>query len=282
MAPTENSRWIYYSGFAIVIICISGPAVFALSPMGPPASSLKQEDFKIGADYSYSEMDLEFNNGKYVEFLDGWFDASGPEPDLKLKGLEINTVYINIGYGVTDYFEVFLRLGGNNAKFSGHTFWPSGEDFDSNTGFAIGGGMKATFYEADRLKIGGLIQIDWSDLDGAIRPKEWPVADDTVTFDLTQVQIAVGPSYELTESVLIYGGPFLHFVYGDWEDVYNQIDPISGGLLTTKTSWDVEEDSSFGAYIGTQIEFGENSIFTIEYQHTSSADAVGASMAVRF
>jgi len=282
MTRTENSRWICYLGFAIVIIYISGSAVFALSPMGPPASGLKQEDFKIGADFSHSEIDLKFNDGEYFEYLDGWFDASGAEPDLKLKNVKINTVYVNLGYGVTDFFEVFLRLGGTNARFSGSTFWPSGEEFESNTDFAIGGGFKATFYDEDKLKIGGLIQVGWSDLDGAIRPKEWPVADDTVQLDLTQIQIAVGPSYELTERVLIYGGPFLHFIRGDWEDVYNQIDLGTGGLLTTKTTWTVEEDSSFGAYIGTQIEIAENSSFMIEYQHTSAASAVGASMAVRF
>jgi len=282
MTRAENSRWICYLGFAIVIFCISGSAAFALSPMGPPASYLKQQDFKIGADFSHSEIDLEFNDGEYAEYLDGWFDAAGGETDLKLKNLKINTVYVNLGYGVNDYFEVFLRLGGTNARFSGSNFWPSGEEFDSSTDFAIGGGFKATFYDEDKLKIGGLIQAGWSDLDGAIRPKEWPVADDTVQFDLTQIQIAVGPSYELTERVLIYGGPFLHLVRGDWEDVYNQIDLGTGGLLTTKTSWTVEQDSSFGAYIGTQMEISENSSFMIEYQHTSAANAVGASMAVRF
>ena len=282
MTRTEKSRWICHLGFAIVISCISRPAAFALSPMGPPASGLKQEAFKIGADYSHSEIDLEFNDGEYVEYIDGWFDAAGGEKDQKLKNVKINTVYVNLGYGVTDFFEVFFRLGGTNAKFSGYNFWPSGEEFESNTDFAIGGGFKATFYDENRLKIGGLIQAGWSDLDGALRPKEWPVADDTVQFDLTQVQIAVGPSYELTDRVLIYGGPFLHLVRGDWEDVYNQIDEGTGRLLTSKLSWNVEEDSSFGAYIGTQMEMTENSSFMIEYQHTSAANAVGASIAVRF
>ena len=278
----KKTRRICYLGFAIAIVCLSGPAAFALGPMGPPTSGLKQEDFKIGVDNSHSKMDLEFNDGEYVEYLDGWYDASGTQSDLKLKDLEINTVYVNLGYGITDNFEVFLRLGGTNAKFSGSTFWPTGEEFDSNTDFVIGGGLKATFYEEDKLKIGGLIQVGWSELDGAIRPNEWPVADDTVQFDLTQFQVAVGPSYELTESVLIYGGPFLHFVRGDWEDVYNQIDPDTGGLLTSKYTWTVEEDSYFGAYIGTQMEITENSTFLIEYQHTAAAYTVGASIAVRF
>jgi len=276
----NNTRRICYLSIVIATVWIGGPAAFALSPLGPPTSGLKQEDFKIGADYSHSKMDLELNDGKYVEYLDGWFDASGAESDLTLKDIKINTVYANIGYGVTDKLEVFLRLGGTNAKFGGSTFWPSGDEFDSNTDFSIGGGIKATFFEEGKLKVGGLIQVDWSELDGAIRPKEWPVADDTVQFDLTQVQIAVGPSYELTERVLIYGGPFLHFVYGNWEDVYNQFDPA--GLLTSKKSWTVEEDSCFGAYIGTQMEINENSTFLIEYQQTSSAYAVGASIAVTF
>jgi opacity protein-like surface antigen len=282
MARTEKSRWTYYLGFAIAIICISGPAVFALSPMGPPTAGLRQDDFKIGADFSHSEIDLEFNDGEYVEYLDGWFDAAGRETDQKLKNLKINTVSVNLGYGVTDYFEVFLRLGGANARFSGYNFWTSGEEFESNTDLAIGGGFKATFYDEGKLKIGGLIQAGWSDLDGAIRPKDWPVADDTVQFDFTQIQIAVGPSYELTDRVLIYGGPFVHLVRGDWEDVYNQVDAGTGGLLTTKLSWNVEEDASFGAYIGTQLEMTDNSSFLIEYQHTSGANAVGANIAVKF
>jgi opacity protein-like surface antigen len=282
MTRTENSTWIFYLGFAIAIICISSQAASALSPMGPPASSLKQNDFKIGADYSHSEIDFKFNDGEYVEYLDGWFDAAGGETDLKLKNVKTNTVYVNLGYGVTDFFEVFFRLGGTNAKFSGYNFWPSGEEFESNTDFAVGGGFKVTFYDENRLKIGGLIQAGWSDLDGAIRPKEWPVADDTVQFDLTQIQVAAGPSYELTDRVLIYGGPFLHFVRGDWEDVYNQVDLGTGGLLTSKLSWNVEDDSSFGVYFGTQMEMTENSSFMIEYQHTSAANAVAAGIAVRF
>lgn len=282
MTRTENSKWTYYLGFAIIIICISGPAVFALNPMGPPTAGLRQGNFRIGVDTSSSEIDLEFNSGKYVEYLDGWYDASGGETGLKLKDVRINTVYINLGYGIADYFEAFLRLGGTSADFSGHNFWPSGEEFDSNTDFAIGGGFKATFYDEDKLKMGALIQAGWSDLDGAIRPKEWPVADDTVQFDLTQIQIAVGPSYELTDRVLIYGGPFLHFIRGDWEDIYNQVDTGTGGLLTTKTSWNVEEDASFGVYFGTQIEMAENSSFMIEFQHTSAANAIGANIAVLF
>jgi opacity protein-like surface antigen len=271
-----------YLGYAIVIICTSCPAAFAMGLMGPPASGMKHEDFKIGVNYSYNKLDLEFNDGEYVEYVDGLFDASGPQSDLKLKNIKINTVYVDLGYGVTDNFEVFLRLGGTNAKFSGSTFWSTGENFDSNTDFAIGGGAKATFYEEGKLKIGGLIQADWSELDGAIRPKEWPVADDTVQFDITKVRIAAGPSYELTDMISIYGGPFLHFVRGDWQDVYNQIDPISGGLLTSKYTWTVKEDSSFGVYIGAQMEISENSAFLIEYQHTSAADTVGASVAVKF
>jgi hypothetical protein len=278
-ARAKNQRWTSHFGFALLIFFIGGPAASAMSTMGSPSAGLRQAQFRVGADYSYNKMDLKFSDGKYVEYLDGFYDISGPQSNLKLKDVKVNTVYANLGYGVTDYFEVFLRLGGTNATFGGTTFWESGEDFDSDTDFAIGGGVKATFYENGRLKIGGLFQADWSEWDGAIRPKDWPVADDTVTFDVTQLQIAAGPSYQLTDMVSIYGGPFLHFVYGDWQDIYSYVD---GGLITAKNTWTVEEDACFGGYIGTQIDLAENSIFLLEYQHTSAADAFGASVAVKF
>ena len=278
-AKFQNSGWTSYLGFAIAMVFMSGPAAFAMSTMGPPSADLKQAQFKIGVDYSYNKMDLKFKSGKYVEYLDGIFDIAGPQSNLKLKDIKINTVYANLGYGVTDFFEAFLRLGGTNARFSGTTFWESGEEFDSDTDFAIGGGVKATFYDDGRLKLGALFQADWSEWDGAIRPKDWPVADDTVTFRVTQLQIAVGPSYKLTDMVSIYGGPFLHFVYGDWEDIYSYDD---AGLITAKNTWDVKEDSNFGGYIGAQVEISGNSTFLIEYQYTSATDAVGASVAVKF
>lgn len=71
----------------------------------------------------------------------------------------------------------------------------------------------------------------------------------------------------------------MHFVRGDWEDVYNYIDT---GLITSQNTWTVEEDSYFGIYLGTQMEITENSAFVIEYQHMSAADTVGASIAVKF
>lgn len=282
MTRKKNIKRLYSLFLAIAILCLSGQAAFAISTMGPPAAGLSQDDFNIGTGFSHSKMDLELVDGKSIEYLDGWFDASGALSDLELEDLKINTVHVNIGYGITDNFEIFVRLGGTNAKFGGHTFWPSGDDFDSDTDFAIGGGLKTTFYEEKSLKIGGLIQVGWSELDGAIRPREWPVADDTVQFDLTEVRIAVGPSYELTEGVSIYGGPFLHFIRGDWEDIYNQIDPDTGGLLTTQSSWEVEEDSAFGVYLGAQIETSETCAFLLEYQHTATAGTLGASVSFEF
>jgi len=279
MTWTKNSKWSSCFSLAIAISCIICSSTFAMGLMGPPSAGLKPQEFKIGVDYSHTKMDLEFNDGRYVEYFDGLLDVSGPQSDLKLKNIKINTVYVNLGYGVTDYFELFLRLGGTTARFSGSNFWSTGEEFDSNTDFAIGGGAKATFYDEGKLKIGGLIQVDWSDFDGAIRPKDWPVADDAVQFDISQIKLAVGPSYELTETVSVYGGPFFHFVRGDWEDVYNYVD---GGLITSKNAWNVEEDSYFGIYIGTQMEIAENGNFMLEFQHTSAADIVGASAAVRF
>lgn len=277
---------IWLLGFAFVIF-LSGSATFALDPMGPPAADMEYGQFKIGADYSCSNMDLELNKGIYVTYLDGWYDSSGPERSYTLKDFEVRKFYTNLGYGLAENWDSFLRLGGTNAKFGDSAFspelWPGGEEFSSRTDFSIGFGIKGTFCQEGDLKIGGLFQLNWSEFDGAIKPAGWPVADDCVEMELTEIQVAVGPAYRLTESILIYGGPFLHFIDGDWSDVYSEMteeEPYQ--LKTSKYSWKIEETSIFGGYFGAQMELAENCSLNIEFQHTATSDAVGASIAWRF
>lgn len=275
-----NSHWL--SCIVLAAFGLAGSTALALDLMGPPAGGLKQGQFHVGLDYSYSEMDLEFNQGTSIKYLDGWFHEAAHEASFTLRDFKLNKVYAKLGYGFADKVDAFLRVGAANAKFGDSTFWPEGEDFDSNTDFAIGCGIKGTFYEQDNLEIGGLFQISWCELDGAVKPKDWPVADDCVEMEVAEIQVAVGPSYHLTDRALLYGGAFLHFIDGNWDDVYSEIDQETGGLLTSKYSWRVQEDSVLGAYIGAQVDLGENCSVNIECQLTSAAEAVGVGLLWRF
>lgn len=251
---------------------------FGLDPMGPPTGSLREGQFQLGADYSYSTMDLKLTDGKWTEHFNGWFYDSGEAVSLTLKDFKMNKVYANLGYGILDNWDLFLRLGGASAKF-GDSIWEDGERFDGSAGFTIGLGTKATFYQEGPLKLGGLFQVSWADLDGELRAGHWSSAD-SVDIKLTEIQIALGPSYELAEGISIYGGPLFHFVNGDLDDRFSET--YCKGILTSNYSWDIDEASIFGGYIGLQVDAIENLSFNIGYQHTAAADALGLSLIWRF
>lgn len=275
VSKTGNSGSIC---FVTLVLMVCGSSAFALDPMGPPIAGLRQGQLKEAVEYSYSTMDLELNAGKWIERLDGVFFDSGKADSLTLKKFKTNKVYFNLGYGITDNMNAFLRLGAAVGRF-GDSIWEDAEKFDSNTEFAIGCGIKATFYEKDNLKLGGLFQATWSEFDGRLKAPHWSAADFT-EINITEIQVAAGPTYRLAEGVSIYGGPFFHFISGGLDDQFSQAS--GGGLLTSRYSWDLEERSTFGGYVGAQVELDENSSINIEYQHTADADALSVGLIWRF
>jgi hypothetical protein len=270
----------YMSALISIILGFYCPGVFALDPMGPPSTDIEQGQFKLGAEYSHSNMNLELNNGIWIEYLDGIFYDEGDAVDLTIKNFKTNRGYINIGYGIVDNCETFLRLGGSKARF-GDSIWEDSEKFNSRAEPAIGLGVKATFFEEYNLKLGGLLQANWAGYDGKLNAKHW-ASPDFVEADIAEIQIAVGLTCALSDCVSVYGGPFLHFIDGELEDIFSEVDPVSGGLLKSKYSWDIEQDSTFGGYLGTQMELAENCSLNIEFQHTAAADAFGANVFFRF
>ena len=275
LSKAGNTRNIWLLGF---VLMVGHSAAFALDPMGPPTASLKQGQLKEGVESSYSTMDFKLNEGRWIEHLDGVFFDSGKATSLTLKNFKTNKAYFNLGYGVTDDLDAFLRLGVTTATF-GDSIWEDAEKFDSHADFTVGCGVKATFYEDDNLKLGGLFQASWAEFDGQLNAAHWAAAD-FVEMSVAEIQVAVGPTYKLDDRISIYGGPFLHFIVGDLDDEFSEAS--GGGLLTSKYSWNVDESSIFGGYIGARVEIAENSSFNIEYQHTAGADALAVGLVWRF
>lgn len=261
----------------LMLVGLGSSPAFALDLMGPPTGSLRQGQFQAGVDYSYSTMDLKLTDGKWIEYLNGGFFDSGEALSLTLKNFKMNKVYANFGYGILDNWDLFLRLGGADAKF-GDSIWEDGERFDGPASFTIGFGAKATFYQEGPLKLGGLFQASWADLDGKLKAKDWA---DSVDIELIEMQIAIGPTYELADGVSIYGGPFCHFISGSLDDKFSEM--YEKGILTSKYSWDIDEVSTFGGYIGLQVvNFTKDVSLNMEYQHTAAADALGLKLIWRF
>jgi len=275
LSKAGNTRSIWLLGF---VLMVGGSAAFALDPMGPPTADLRQGQFEEGIEYSYGTMDLKLKDGIWIEQLDGVFYDAGNADSLTLKNFKTNKAYFNLGYGIIDGLDAFLRLGATTATF-GDSIWEDAEEFDNNADFTVGCGIKATFYEDDNLKLGGLFQASWAEFDGRLSAAHWAAAD-LVEMSIAEIQVAVGPTYKLADHISIYGGPFFHFVVGDLDDEFSEAS--EGGLLTSKYSWDVDESSNFGGYIGAKVDIAEDLSFNIEYQHTESADALSAGLIWRF
>ena len=269
-------RNVWFLSFVFLTVGLVASTAVALDPMGPPVAGLAEGQLKVGIDYSHSTMDLELDNGTWSELLDGVPLDAGEGVPFTIKNFKAYRTYANIGIGATDAVEAFVRVGGTSGRF-GDSVWQDSEEFESSTDFAAGGGVKATFYDDGALRVGGLIQGSWAEYNGTLSAPQW-FASDRVEMDLTQVQIAVGGAYTWDERFTLYGGPFVHFLSGDFDDTFSVVDATTGGLLTSNYNWEIDEDSVFGGYVGAQLELSDNCSFNIEYQSTGAADAVALSL----
>lgn len=233
----------------ITIVVLMCSQAFGLSFMGPATTELNQGQSNFGFDYTFSEMDLELS----------WLGVSWTEE------IETNMLFGKYSYGITDDWEGYFLLGFANVE---------ADDFDSSAEFAYGFGTKVNLGNYNGMDWGALFQISWFEGDdtfsGFVPGIGFITADQEIK--AYEIQIAVGPTYE-ANGLKIYGGPFFHFVDGDY-DV--DIAGISIGTI------DIEEESIFGGYIGISKDLTENTNIGVEFQYTGDAQAVGVRYVFRF
>ena len=274
-------------GVALVVTMVAGSSALALVPMGPPTAGLQQGQFRVGGEYGYSEQDLE---------IDPKYDPAGTILDL-----ESNMFFATLGYGVMDNWEFFVQLGVANADFD-KVKWsddPTADKwgFGGDYGFAYGFGTKYTFWEQmEGLTWGVLFQMKWintedtltgrdvDDLEGTYGIEDW---SSDLELDYYEMQIAVGPTWQAMEGLCIYGGPFLHIVSGDlddkWNETYAEYDnpggtgtPLTGPFYDAgKESADLEEESTFGGYVGVQLDVTEQMKAFVDVMFTGDAWGLG-------
>jgi hypothetical protein len=279
MITTEKIRKIWLLGLALVMVGLSGSNAFALDFLGPPVAEIEKEMFGAGIEYSFSSIDLDLIEGDLIVYQNGEFLGSGTAPSVTVKDVEVNTLYATFGYGIVENYEVFLRMGLASGKF-GDSLWEEGEDFDSNVDFAIGAGFKATFYKGFDWKVGGIFQISMTELDGKLESSAWSIYQPNfVEISSTEMQIAIGVNYLRSSRLSIYGGPFVHFISGDFDYKFTR---IGENFDTGEYSWEFSEGPTYGGYIGAQVKVVENGFANVEYQQTSDADFIGASFLLKY
>ncbi len=267
----------------IVVLHFCCSATFALDPIGSPADKLKRGQFCIGADYSFSKMDFEAKGRNILttnNLTSGTLiSIQSQEQSLSLDGVEVQKGYANLGYGINDNLEAFLRLGATDVEWKG----------DGDTHFSFGFRTGVTLYQKDALQLSALAQYSWAESDFDSLPLTTMVGGISYPMlmsgrlNMQEIQIALGPTYELDKSISLYGGGFFHFMEG-------KID-LKGSASTTgipkigydlDSSYDIDQVSEIGAYIGAKIITTYNISYSIEYQHVASADAIAMRLLWRF
>jgi hypothetical protein len=260
---TKPSAEIVCLGLAFILVGMAGSPALALDPMGPPASALWKGDYRLGFDYSLSEMDLELINGTLT--------GVGDIIDLTLKDFQAHRAYATLGYGLSDNWEGFLRVGGANGTF-GDTIWRAGEELEGGIDFAVGAGIKATFYETDLWRFGALLQAGYAEFDGTLESGVSGWLPDFAEVDILQVQAALGATYRWTDRLSVYAGPFAYMLMGDFNDTYNVLQPTP---RARQLSWDLDSSINYGGYLGVNFMLRENCACNLEYQLAGNASAIG-------
>lgn len=134
--------------------------------------------------------------------------------------------------------------------------------------FAWGLGFKGTLIDSAPVSWGALFQMIHSEGDDSDSIGGLAITGD---FDFYEMQIAVGPSYR-AGNVCVYGGPFLHFMSGDVDIRF------AGQTL----SYDLEQESIFGGYVGLSAEIAQDVNFGLEGQFTADAVGLGAGVSLKF
>ena len=278
---TNHSTEIICLGLAFILVSLAGAPALALDPMGPPASALRQGDYKLTLDYSFGQRDLDLSEGTWKQRVNGVPSGSGRTVALTIDDLQEHRAYAGLGYGLADSWEVFLRLGGVKSTF-GDSLWNSGEEFEGNIDYIVGGGIKATFYEEGNWQLGGLLQASYAELDGKLDATSpgW-LAPDFIEIWIAEAQIALGATYRWTERISLYGGPFAHMAMGEFEDTFSTYDNTLNSFVTADNWWDLDKSLNYGGYFGANFILGENCTCNVEYQLAGDASTIGLGLTWR-
>jgi hypothetical protein len=265
-------------------ICVSVAAGGA--PMGPPIAVLGEGQWSVGGEFAHEQMDMEAF-GISVETVDGDFSTSYAQP-FTFEDLATNMGFVNLGYGVCDNWDVFVRAGAADAQ-DDLILHPAtagnAEDefgFDGDFGFAWGAGTRATFCRTGPWSFGGLVQLTWFDpgasdfqLGEVTDPLGYVTGDADIKYWQTQVALTV--AYE-AETWRFWAGPFLQFIEGDLEldGQYIVEDVISG---TVANDADIEESSQVGAHVGVSAQLAEQWNLWVEGQITGDSWLIGVGAA---
>ncbi|MGA2070614.1 MAG: outer membrane beta-barrel protein [Sedimentisphaerales bacterium] len=215
------------------VLALISSAAMAMAPLGTPTADLKAGQFGVGLDYAYASTKIK---------IDGEGDR-----------LKTNMFMADLGYGVMDDLKGFVRLGVGDARAEG---------FSGDYKFAWGWGTKYTFLKQDNLDWGALFQMNW------LRSED-KIAGETAKLKPYDIVLAVGPNYQVSQDLSIYGGPLLQW--------------MRGKATFAGESGNIKEKSLLGGYVGVQATLCPNTSWYGELQLTGfTGYAIGTGITWKF
>ena len=242
----------------VMIPCLALAAATAAAsgPLGPPCVSLAPGEVAVGAEYAYSGLCVELRNGRS--------NAGALVPGMDIEPMKMQTVTGAVGYGISDWCEAAVRVG----MARGH--WDEeGERFDGDADLFFGIGARTTVWDEDDWTVGAFAQADWAETDGDIEGTGW-AGDSSVEF--VHIRVGAGPTYQLTDRIRVYGGPFWQIIDGDKD--YDERMPAPGYA----EEFDLEGCSSYGGYVGAQIQLFPQATGCVEWQFGGGDSVVGVTV----
>lgn len=238
---------------SLCVFVVWAASAQALDLMGPPTSGLDFGKWGAGAAFYASEEDFDLDEGTLSDF-------------------ESCRYYGWVGYGLSDWWEIYTRLGAIDAEADDLGFQPS-PDFIGSLG------TKVTFSRGDVVDWGFLLQWTWTQLDDSysdtIDLSDFGLGTETLIFDVDmdyrEFHAAVGPVIKL-DGMKIYGGPFFHCVDGE----------VEIGVAGGEADFDLEEDSMFGGFAGMIIDLGSSAALNVEGALTGDAWGAGVNIGWEF
>lgn len=220
----------------VVLFDLLSSSVLALTPLGPPVVTLDKGEYAIGFGYSQSKSDME---------------AHMYGSTFAIEDVELDAYMVNFIFGLNENVEFQIDLGISDYDY---------DNFSSSDDFAGGFAIKTTLSKSDKIEWGAAFTMHWYEANSSKLITGMPWTEEA---KWTEIQVAFGPSYK--NGVLrLYGGPFLNWVDGDAKVMVGNVD-VSG---------EIQHESIFGGFVGTQFDVTDNAVLGFEYQLTSSGDAI--------
>lgn len=216
-------------------------------PMGLPGSMLDEGQWHLGVEFGQGEADWS-SHGQCTETVIG-VGSESYRQRFQIENLRTHTLFGQLAYGLTQDWDVFVRLGGVQAKSDirapGVVFNTGNGGrvrLDGDYGFAGGLGTRATFYRREAWSIGGLLQGTWLEPGESRLAYRYPNSTEMLLTNAMlryfQAQLSLAGMYQ-DENWYLWMGPFLQYTQGDLDlKAMYYFDNAAAGSITCTSHLD--------------------------------------------